>query len=166
MLPPHINGGGHKMNWEAIGVLVEGFGVVCIVITLIYLVVELRRNTTAQIDANFSFSIQLSRDFLCTLMADPDLALLWEKGIADEELSEAERARFNVAMWAWSRSVQYMFYTASNGKFPLQEWEGYRESSLKMYEGIGAQKWWAAQKWRFSENFTQFIDQHLEKTAT
>ena len=144
------------MNWEAIGVLVEGAGVICVVISLLYLVVELRRNTAAQNDANFSFSIQLSRDFLCSLMAE-DLPLLWERGIADEELSEAERARFNIAMWAWSRSVQYMFYTASSGKFPRQEWEGYRESALKTYEGIGARKWWSAQKWRFSDAFTQFV---------
>ena len=154
------------MNWQALGVLVEGIGAICVVISLVYLVIELRRNTTSQNDANFSSVIQTSKDFLSSLLADPDLALLWEKGIADEELSDAERARFSVAMWSWSRSIQYIFYVASNGKFPLQEWEGYRESGLRAFEGAGARKWWAAQKWRFSVNFVEHIDGHLEKTET
>jgi hypothetical protein len=42
-----------KMNWDAIGVLVEGFGAIFVVISLVYLTLELRRNTTAQNDANF-----------------------------------------------------------------------------------------------------------------
>ena len=126
------------MNWEAMGVIVEGIGAICVVISLVYLVFELRRNTTAQNDANFSSVIQTSKDFLSSLMADPELALLWEKGIADEELSDAERARFSVVMWSWSRSIQYIFYVASNGKFPLQVCEVYRYSVMRPFEGAGS----------------------------
>jgi hypothetical protein len=151
------------MNWESVGVLVEGFGAICVVISLVYLTFELRRNTTAQHDANFSSSVQLSKDFLETLLADSELALVWEKGVAGQELSDAERARFNIAMWSCSRSMQFIYYMAAHGKFPHEEWDGYRESALNMYEGEGSRKWWAEQKWRFSKNFRRFVDQHLEK---
>ena len=93
------------MNWDAIGVVVEGIGAFAVVLSLIFLVLEVRRNTAAQNDANYASSVHLSKDFLEALMTDPDLALIWEKGLGDEALDESERARFNVAMWSFARSL-------------------------------------------------------------
>ena len=146
------------MNWDAIGVLVEGVGAIAVVASLFYLVIEVRRNTGVQRDANYASSVSLSKEFLQILMADPDLALIWEKGLADQDLDDAQRARFNVTMWSYARSSQNIVYLAETGKFPREEWDGFRESVVHTFRTRGAQKWWDEQKWRFSPRLKRMVD--------
>jgi hypothetical protein len=42
--------------------------------------------------------------------------------------------------------MQYIYYMAAHRKFPQEEWDGYRESTLNKYEGSGSRKWWGEQK--------------------
>ncbi len=146
------------MNWDAIGVVVEGIGAVAVVASLFYLVIEVRRNTGVQRDANYASSVNLSKEFLQILMGDPDLSLIWEKGLADEELDDAQRARFNVTMWSYARSAQHIVYLVETGRFPKEEWDGFRESVQHTFGTKGAQKWWSEQKWRFSSRLGTMID--------
>ncbi len=153
------------MNWDAIGVIVEGIGAFAVVVSLFYLVIEVRRNTGAQNDANYAASVNLSKEFLEVLMADPDLALIWEKGLAGEDLTDAENARFRVTMWSYARSAQNIVYLAETGRFPSDEWDGFRESVLHTFNNEGGQRWWNEQKWRFSVRLRRMIDGD-ETTAT
>ncbi|MGR8950451.1 MAG: hypothetical protein ACU84Q_20600 [Gammaproteobacteria bacterium] len=153
------------MNWDALGVLVEGIAAVAVVVSLLFLVFEVRRNTAAQNDANYGLSVDLSQRFLQTLLADPELALIWENGTRNGELTEAERARFHLAMWQLARSCQNIVYMAEKGRFPLEEWNGYRDSIVEIFALEGSRIWWTNQEWRFSQRFRNLINERIKNNA-
>ena len=155
-----------EIDWNALGVIVEGIGTIAVVVSLLFLVIEVRRNTAAQNDTNYGLSVDFSQRFLQTLVSDPELALVWEKGTRNQDLNEAERARFNLAMWSLARSCQNIVYMAEKGRFPLEEWGGYRDSIVEIFALEGSRIWWNDQQWRFSQRFRNLINEHIQKSAT
>ena len=95
------------MNWDAIGAVAEFVGSVVVVVTLLYLISQLRQNTKALRSSGYA-SVHLQEDSLLADMAkDPVLARLSEKASKGiENLTEAEQIQ-----WAWlGRRIVFMFH--------------------------------------------------------
>ncbi len=93
------------MNWDAIGAIGEATGAIAVLITLIYLAVQLRQNTEQARQANMiaradiSAQVRQRYDALWhQLSADPQLAVAFNKIMfRDEEVGYPEAAR----LMAW-----------------------------------------------------------------
>ncbi len=94
------------MNWEAIGAVAEFVGAVAVVITLIYLISQLRQNTKALRSSSYGSIHQQEDNFLADMARDPNLARLEAKAaLGLENLDESERLQ-----WSWlGRRIVYMF---------------------------------------------------------
>ncbi len=94
------------MNWEAIGAVAEFVGAVAVVITLIYLISQLRQNTKALRSSSYGSIHQQEDNFLADMARDPNLARLEAKAaLGLESLDESERLQ-----WSWlGRRIVYMF---------------------------------------------------------
>jgi hypothetical protein len=86
------------MNWDAVGAIAELLGAGAVVLTLIYLAIQLRHNTQAvraesergtRVDAN-------SRMY--KFIENPKIAELYSKGLRGEEPSSNNRLRFRLLM--------------------------------------------------------------------
>ena len=95
------------MNWEAIGAVAEFVGAIAVVITLIYLISQLRQNTKALRSSSYASIHQQEDDFLAEMARDPILARLEVKAtLGVEILDESERLQ-----WSWlGRRIVYMFH--------------------------------------------------------
>ena len=71
------------MNWETIGVLAEVAGAVAVVTTLIFLTIEIRRNRDAIESSSVDAWGAGWNAFNVLVMADRELAEIWNKGFAD-----------------------------------------------------------------------------------
>ena len=65
------------MNWEAISAIGEIVGAIAVVVTLVYLTVQVRSATAATQAATVQAAAALDQDFLLALGSDPALAQLW-----------------------------------------------------------------------------------------
>ena len=94
------------MNWEAIGAVAEFVGAIAVVITLIYLISQLRQNTKALRSSSYASVHQQEDNFLAEMARDPILARLEVKAtLGIENLDETERLQ-----WSWlGRRIVYMF---------------------------------------------------------
>ncbi len=94
------------MNWEAIGAVAEFVGAIAVVITLIYLISQLRQNTKALRSSSYASIHQQEDNFLAEMARDPILARLEVKAtLGVENLDETERLQ-----WSWlGRRIVYMF---------------------------------------------------------
>ena len=89
------------MNWDAIGAIGEIIGSIAVVLTLAFLVIQIRhgsrsidlQNRQAESDA-VSRSVEESGQLHRLLANDKDLAILWLKGCRADELDEADLFRF------------------------------------------------------------------------
>jgi len=90
------------MNWEAVGAIGETIGAIAVVVTLVFLVVQLRHSTRATEESNRlerAFAIDRHSDSIGRwrgrIVENEDLARIWLVATKDGELDDLERLRLN-----------------------------------------------------------------------
>ena len=105
------------MNWEAIGALAELAGAAGVVLTLVYLSVQLRQNTRAIQGSEVAYRSNLEMatngrffDLRRDVYSDPELASILTRGLVDPELlAKGEWDRFfnYFTSWVFAVGEQY-----------------------------------------------------------
>ena len=86
------------MNWDAIGAIGELIGALAVVLTLVYLSIQLRQNTRA-VDRSMERAVwEDASTWMHKLIDDPDIAELYLAGIRDKDLPVNDRMRFRLLM--------------------------------------------------------------------
>ncbi len=114
------------MDLTQLANLGEFVGGVAVLVTLIYLVTEMRRTRlateTASVEALTSNFNSLNRDFY----TDPDLLEIFKRGSQDpRQLDSVERGRFLVFAQAWINALLAVKRTRDRGALPDAEWQVY-----------------------------------------
>ena len=86
------------MNWEALGAIGEIVGAAAVVITLIYLAVQLRQNTRAVEHAIHRGAFEDGQAWLYRLIENKELADLYRAGLRNESLTREDAIRFRFLM--------------------------------------------------------------------
>ncbi len=93
------------MNWEALGALGEIIGALAVVLTLVFLAIQVRQNTLAMKESNRlerAAAIDRHADSIgrwrTSLAESSELADIWRKALRDEALSDTEIVRLNNCM--------------------------------------------------------------------
>src|SRR5882757_5081042 len=143
------------MNWEAIGAISQIVGAVLVGITLIYLAVQLRKNTSALKSSAFLAISTLMGSTMEVWATHSDLAPLLIKAQAGlDELSPDERARFGFLMMMAFRRVETVVVQRHLGFIDRELTEGFERSALSALHAKGVRQWWDASKGAFSNLFS------------
>jgi hypothetical protein len=104
------------VNWEAISAIGQIVGALAVVISLIYLASEVRRNTRAtQLAAMRSMHDAFNR-WIQQLTERPDVRELYYRGIHDfDSLKGADLVGFSTLMNQLFRTVEEMYYLQAAG---------------------------------------------------
>ena len=151
----------HAVNWEAISAIGQIVGAFAVVISLIYVAREIRRNARAERLASMDTVIR----WLGELVAHPHLRELYYRGIHDfESLEGAERVRFSALMDQLFRLYEETYYGQSEGHVAARIWRQ-AEAPLRDLNGYpGVQAWWRSRSHWFGEDFANLVNQ-LQRTA-
>ena len=151
------------MNWEAIGALGDIVGAAAVVITLIYLAVQLKQNTAAMRSSTFqSISSTLAQN-MEVLTTTPGLpGLLLKAGDGLDALTPEERVQFSSFCLMAHRRIESIFVQKSLGALGPGLAEGFERSILLAYGNRGTREWWETSKSGFSEAFAAWIDSRVE----
>jgi hypothetical protein len=150
------------MNWDAIGAIGQIVGAVLVGITLIYLALQLRQNTSS-IKASTFLAISTSMGSTMEVLAiHSDLAPLLIKAQSGlEELSPADRARFGFIMVMAFRRVETVVVQRHLGFIDPELTEGFERSALSVLGSKGARQWWDGAKGAFSKLFAAWVDEKI-----
>ena len=150
------------MNWEAVGAISQIVGAVLVGITLIYLAVQLRQNTSALKSSAFLAISTLMGSTMEVWATHSDLAPLLMKAQAGlAELSPDERARFGFLMMMAFRRVETVVVQRHLGFIDHELTEGFERSALSALHAKGVRQWWDASKGAFSNLFSAWVDEKL-----
>jgi len=150
------------MNWEAVGAISQIVGTVLVGITLIYLAVQLRKNTSALKSSTFLAISALMGSTMEIWATHPDLAPLLIKAQAGlDELSPDERARFGFLMMMAFRRVETVVVQRYLGFIDRELTEGFERSALSVLQSKGVRQWWDGSKGAFSNVFSAWVDENL-----
>jgi hypothetical protein len=146
------------MNWEAISAVSQLVGSLAVVISVLYLAVQLRSSTrVARVAAQDAAAAAL-RDVTKPFMENAELGRVWRTGLENlEALSPEDQARFFHAAYQFMKALETIHYHYVYGLLDAQLWEGWREL-LQHYVATPGIHYYLAQRGPvFSQRFRDFI---------
>ena len=142
--------------------LAEIIGTTAIVVSLIYVAVQIRQNTRAtRLSTAQNISHEL-REVTASLANEIETAELHLKGIANiDSLAPAEKHRFYILVSALYRVYENAYYQNREGALDPHIWEGVMGQLLITTNSSGYQTFWRDRKQLFSKNFQDFLENEL-----
>lgn len=147
-------------NWEAIGAIGQLVGALAVVISLIYVASEVRRNTNATHLAAMRSMHDAFNRWIQQLGQYPDLAELYTRGLQDlKSLEDTEITRFTALLHEEFRNFEEIYHLKAKGHLEEDVWHGW-EAVMRDTNGYpGVQFFWRLRSHWFSDEFAKFIEQ-------
>ena len=148
------------MNWEAVGAVGELIGAVTVVITLLYLAIQIRQNSQAVKNSAAQALLSELNDSLRVASSEPTTARAVILGqTLFEELSEEGRAQFITWIFAWMRTIEQAYFQYVQGSIEEEIWEGQMAHLRQLIHAPAVKEWWSRRRFFFSQRFQNYVDE-------
>jgi hypothetical protein len=152
------------MNWEAIGAIGESVGGIAVLVTLLYLAVQIRQTNRMQRQ-----QICIEQTNRCcaaghVIATDPDFADVHRKSLQGKELTNTEFTRLAGFLFSIMTDFEEMYYTHKAGGQPEFRWHSLQlHIHTQLKPDTGGNLWWHSTKRNmFTPEFIQRVDRLLE----
>ena len=148
------------MDWDAVGAVAELLAAIGVIVSLIYLAVQVRLNTRLQKRNNLvDISTELATTARLTA-TNPELASLVVRGLGDiDSLDSIERYRFDSFFYAFIANFERALLDAQDGHYPEEQLVPLKAAIAGYLGTDGGRAWWRQRKiW-----FTSFGQQSIEE---
>ncbi|MEJ2238119.1 MAG: hypothetical protein P8X82_07460 [Gemmatimonadales bacterium] len=143
----------------------EAIGLVAVVVSLVFVGMEVRQSTQASRAANQHSLLELGMTNGNMIAADEELSHIFEAMLAGEQaaLTELQRARgsrlVGNAFNLWE-AAYYNYQTDQLNDELWQGWNSYHASSLSR---SGAKAWWRKHRRGYGKSFARHVDEAFER---
>ena len=154
------------MTIQELGSLGEFVAAIATLATLIYLALQIRRNTTATRAMSYQ-SVTDARNLVnLSITQNSELSRIFLAGSADREaLSPEDRLRFDFTCLSYLHVVETMHYQASSGTGEQSLLKAEERSLRDLMSVPGIRAWWCENPYAFDPEFRAYIDNFLENES-
>ena len=146
------------MNWEAISAVGQIVGALAVLITLIYLAIQLKQNTAAVATSTYESTMTGFNDINVIVASTPALASILDRGcMSTDVLTEIETVQFNFILRCYANQWWKLFKLYKRGSLARSEWSIFAKEAAQFLEQPGCKP--------FCEQNKLFLDlyEDLEK---
>ena len=141
------------MNWEAISAIAEVVGVIAVVVSLVYLSVQIRQNTRVAKAATRQAIAESTERLGDDLINNSDMAELFVKHMSGGELKPVENLRLQARCYRDMQHWENIHYQFSEGLVSRDQWLGFRKNLVTLL-GIDAyREYWEHEASHYSDAF-------------
>ncbi len=145
-------------KWTRLSVFAELLGAAAVVVSLIYVGIEIRQNTQAVRSATYQELVAKSDDFLLVLAQDSALTHIWLRGDEDpSSLDETERQRYWWIVRTFWRNMENAFRQHDRGMLGDPEYELYASMTCSP-KPPGRRLTWKDHARTLSPDFVSFVE--------
>ena len=135
------------MNWEAISAITDTIGAVGVVVSLIYLAMQIRHNTKAMMAQSAREAVAAMRDFNQSMIDDPEIARIFRMGAENlSSLNEDDRARFGHILFNFFKTAEELHYQYLQGTLDPEIWESWKGIVSLYATSPGFSEYWQMRK--------------------
>jgi hypothetical protein len=150
------------MNWEAINAVSQFVSSIAVVLSVLYLGIQVHRSTRVAKVAAQDAAASAVRDVTNTFMENAEMSRIWGAGLEDlNKLSAEDQARFFHATHQFLKALETIHFHYLNGLMDEQLWRGWQELLRHYIAAPGIARYWDIRSQLFSARFREFIS-HLE----
>lgn len=151
------------MNWEAAGALGEIVGAFAVVISLVYLAIQVRQNTTAIAAQAAHDALAAVREFNQHLMVNPSMARIFRIGQEDPSaLTETELEQFVHIVFTFFKTAEAVHAQAMKGTLDPDAWQAWERVFMTWGKSPGFAAYWSLRKGLFTPAFQSLCDSWSE----
>lgn len=149
-------------DWGAIGEIIGGVGVV---VSLIYLALQVRQNTLATRHNAFHEIVRDQTEAFNLMNVDAELTQIVYEGFTDfRSLTRDQQRRFEVWHMTWLRMLENLLYEVEHQRIDASEWTGIREHQKFALGRPGFAEWWNTRQNLFHARLQNFINEEVLST--
>jgi hypothetical protein len=155
------------MTLSDLGDLGDFLGGIGVIATLVYLAIQIRRNTMAvrstSLDSAYSAHMQFQR----TVWSDSELNKLWFDGLRGKsQLSDADKDRFFFMVISCARLWEGAYFKVHQGSLESKVWAGLNEELTQVFAYPGMQRCWTgAVREMCAQEFVEFVESAVREKA-
>jgi len=152
------------MNWQAIGALSEIVGAGAVVVTLIYLAIQVRESTRASRSAAVTDATSGIQAWYQELGTNPENAALFLDGMSDPEaLSNLKRFQFLMLIHSVFLGFQRSYFLSKAGTLDVGLRDSIGTAIQAVNQSPGIHYYWRQRKIFFQPEFAAWIESLLAR---
>ena len=149
------------MTLEQYAAIAEITGVIIVVVTLLYLSVQVRQGARLMRSESRQALLSNTREQLLAYLDNVDL---FDKMAGEEKLSPADQLRFS-AVWLMNmRNREHEWFQYKDGILDEPTWLSYREIIRLTLSSKRHRTWWNKMKVVFDSEFVEIVDRFIGDT--
>ena len=148
------------MNWDAINAVSQFVSSIAVVLSVLYLGIQVHRSTRIARVAAQDAAASAVRDVTNTFMENAEMSRIWGTGLENlSTLSIEDQARFFHASHQFLKALETIHFHYLNGLMDKQLWLGWQELLRHYITAPGIEQYWKRRSTLFSARFREYIDQ-------
>ncbi|MCP5056193.1 MAG: hypothetical protein GY937_05630 [bacterium] len=161
-LKPDVLRREEPLSFQDLGGIGEFVGGVGVIVSLIYLALQIRQNSRIErLNARYAVH-QSMQHVMDRLDDDPELQRIWLAALAGGETAEGDRERLGRFLFRYFSQMS-LAYTFAEVEPDIRE--RYTPLLLRFLEAPAVQGWWSRQRLLIAEPFRLEVDAHLRSIA-
>jgi len=150
------------LNIQELGSLGEFVAAIATLVTLIYLALQIRQNTTSiRATTHHEVVSDITRG-MEDLNRDPELVRIWYDGVIDfDGLSRLEQQRFATHGTAIVRRYENVLYQINQGVLDPNAITGIDEQMRYFFAQPGTKQWWVKARIFFGDQMRDYVESNL-----
>jgi hypothetical protein len=139
-----------------VGEFLGGLGVI---VSLIYLAVQIRGNTSSQRSENYAHSLERMASIQQLLASDHDLTKMYNQGLVDpSRLTTTEKIQFSWVLTEFFGNLEFMFFQANQSSISAELWDRWVETLKWWLTFPGVLAWWKGKPTPFTHAFSTCVE--------
>ena len=137
---------------------------VAVVVSAIFIGVEIRQNSRAQVQATTQAAVSDYVGSLELIADNREFACLYTHAVQDfESLDAADRLRFSAFYMSTYYQLQEMHRLAEEGAIDTDTWSGFHALLQETTRYPGVRQWFAIRRSWFSARFQTYVDELMQE---
>jgi len=150
------------MTWDAIGAIGELVGAAGVLLSIIYLALQVKQNTEENRVLRGQTLVTGIADASALIADNPDLSAIVRNGMLDfDSLDETERFRFSFVFFSIMAKYDFSYHQKLAGRIDPNLWTQTDYEIATFVNLPGLKRWWEKDKLRFTVEFRGYVDDAL-----
>jgi hypothetical protein len=152
------------LTLSQLGDLGDFLGGIGVIVTLLYLALQIRRNTQSVHAASLDSVAESHLEFLRSVGQDPALSKLWFNGLSGKlDLAETDGQQFGMLLLSVARLWERAFHMNRVGALDSLSWAGIGTELTLVLATPGGQAFWKTRQPMFSPDFVVYVEEAVER---
>ena len=151
------------MSLEDLANVGEALGGVAVLISLVYLALQIRQNTRTVQATAFQQVVDSFSDLSLAVGLDRRVSEVFVRAnrVGFSELDPVEQEQLRFVLLSYFRRAESAFFQSEQGTLNMESWEGIRESLKHMLDGRAVREFWEGNAGSYNSRFRAFVDSEL-----